>query len=720
MTVSVAKYANCQRAVINVFFSTAGVSVRPVMRPWATRNVSQRLYTRSSSSSSKAAALIVEQETSPKLSANDDEALSAKEEQTWNLYYGPEEATSTPWYLRVEIPQRDVKPILKHQQLPELPSDPPPLLEPILEHISTDLGLDDLTLFDLRDIDPPPALGANLLMVLGTARSEKHLHVSADRFCRWLKTTHKLSPYADGLLGRGELKLKLRRKARRARILSNVGSSEKTNVDDGIRTGWICVNVGNVPDNRHIMVHKDLHNDYVGFGEEVEGARIVIQMLTQEKREELDLEDLWGKMVHRQEKKETRISHKIEEQVPAKEVGQQLHLDKNVTSDMCLHPSSTSRMFSGPFSQTRCYHAKAAATKPAEDGKYDNNLDNDDLDSREPDDDNDLKALPADHFDLEDERFPEHQYTDDSEQSGILLTENERLSALKAHIDRLKATHPAEAREMLNWKDSPFWVSFDAIYPLFPTLKDSELRLSLLCYAEEIGMDFAKAAINGLLRIMEATFIDIPEKVYLASAKAMLRIPVSPSDLLEAATIIERMSARGHSVAIDEIRTLVQVAILQVSSASDHLRLRPDAFQRYKRLMNLYLDQPLVEAEISVMHACADTENWDAFWDVWRGFARAMRSRPRELYITMFRCTARRNHQAEAMRCLRECVPDMTYEERPVDMDAEIAEAVKACLVVAEPDIGRIASHTDALGEWASLWRRCNRAINVESVKAQR
>ena len=220
----------------------------------------------------------------------------------------PEDKVSTkPWYLQVETPAHSKSPLLERQRIPELPVDPPPLLQPILDHIFTDLGLDDLVIFDLRNVDPPPALGANLLMVIGTARSEKHLHVSADRFCRWLKVAHKLSPYADGLLGRGELKLKLRRKARRARLLSNVGSSETGNPDDGIRTGWICVNIGSIEDGKFAREHRAHPTSYVGFEDEVAGARVVVQMLTQEKREELDLESLWRKMLTRQARREGRI-----------------------------------------------------------------------------------------------------------------------------------------------------------------------------------------------------------------------------------------------------------------------------------------------------------------------------------------------------------------------------------------------------------------------------
>lgn len=218
----------------------------------------------------------------------------------------------------------------------------------MFEYLSVDSGLDNLTLLDLRSLDPPPALGANLLMVIGTARSVKHLNVSADRFCRWLRSNYKLRPYADGLLGRNELKLKLRRKARRAKLAASVGNTmyEKGGgADDGITTGWICVNVGQVEDgivknaveqdeavaelgtideeaeavvgdalNQEFedeAVAESITNqdeeeylnperssedpdvDYVGFGSRSNAPRIVVQMFTEEKRAELDLEGLW-------------------------------------------------------------------------------------------------------------------------------------------------------------------------------------------------------------------------------------------------------------------------------------------------------------------------------------------------------------------------------------------------------------------------------------------
>lgn len=220
-----------------------------------------------------------------------------------------------PWYLKVDTPKPPAPshPLAQRQLIPELPLNPPTILSPILQYLSIDSGLDNLSLIDLRDLDPPPALGANLLMIIGTARSVKHLNVSADRFCRWLRSNYKLRPYADGLLGRNELKLKLRRRARRLKLAQSVGNTLEASKDDGITTGWICVNLGSVEgagDDAHVTEDMDgvqaaqdsesvedgiesADDGYIGFGSRSTAPRIVVQMFTEEKRAEMDLEGLW-------------------------------------------------------------------------------------------------------------------------------------------------------------------------------------------------------------------------------------------------------------------------------------------------------------------------------------------------------------------------------------------------------------------------------------------
>ena len=301
---------SCSTSTLQAFMSCTGFLFRAPPRYTARPLPKQQLSLKRTFINN--GALRLEASTQASQTKSDED----KEPDRDSLLPNDEEITTAspiPWYLQVQPPQQTHSPLLDRQRLPDLPSDPPPLLQPMLEHISIELGLDDLTLLDLRPLDPPPALGANLLMILGTARSEKHLHVSASRFCRWLRTTHKMKPYADGLLGRGEFKLKMRRKARRSRIMGRVGSTEQANVDDGLRTGWVCVNVGTVEDGSTAPVESSAIEGYVGFGSQRYGAKIVVQMLTEEKREELDLERLWSQALLRQERRKTRILRDAEE-----------------------------------------------------------------------------------------------------------------------------------------------------------------------------------------------------------------------------------------------------------------------------------------------------------------------------------------------------------------------------------------------------------------------
>ena len=157
----------------------------------------------------------------------------------------------TPWYLQLETPSTPIssaahqKALAERQAIPPLPEAAPPILEPLLQYVSVDLGLDSLSLLDLRTLNPPPALGANLIMIIGTARSVPHLNKCAHRFCRWLYTEWRdVRPVADGLLGKQELKLKLRRRNKRLKLAKSVGNTlEEQKSDDGVTTGWVCVNV---------------------------------------------------------------------------------------------------------------------------------------------------------------------------------------------------------------------------------------------------------------------------------------------------------------------------------------------------------------------------------------------------------------------------------------------------------------------------------------------
>ena len=206
-------------------------------------------------------------------------------------------SSDLPWYLLVDppiTPRLTPQHLLAAQALPDLPPSPPPVLDPLLRYASADLGLDHLHLLDLRGMDPPPSLGANQIMLVGTARGEKHMNVCADRLCRWLRTEHKLRPTADGLLGRNELKIRLRRRMKKLRLMAGVGApqADAEEFDDGTRQGWICVHVVGV-EPAAADEEARAKRDIIGFDDTAGTVTLVVHVMTEQKRGEIDLEGLW-------------------------------------------------------------------------------------------------------------------------------------------------------------------------------------------------------------------------------------------------------------------------------------------------------------------------------------------------------------------------------------------------------------------------------------------
>ncbi|KAL4724710.1 ATPase synthesis protein 25 mitochondrial [Fusarium chlamydosporum] len=200
------------------------------------------------------------------------------------------ESEDVPWFLEVEPPRH---PQNQHAvELPKVPEGTPEVIEPMIKYIFEDMGLDDISLLDMRDLDPPAALGPNLIMLFATARSERHLHISSGRFVRWLRKNHNISARADGLIGPGELRTKLRRLRKKAKLMGT-NTAIIPGGDNGISTGWVCVNFSSNGDDIDEAAKVDDSGRFSGFGAPQTGTTVVVQCMTDSRRAELDLETLW-------------------------------------------------------------------------------------------------------------------------------------------------------------------------------------------------------------------------------------------------------------------------------------------------------------------------------------------------------------------------------------------------------------------------------------------
>ena len=244
-----------------------------------------------------------------------------------------------PWYLRVNVPKHETL-TPQTTPLPDIPANAPALMDPLVTFAADDLGLDDLKILDLRGLDPPAGLGPDLIMLFSTARSERHLHVSADRLVRWFRK-YGVQARADGLLGRNELKIKLKRKARRAKLLGNIsqlaaGTTEE--VDDGISTKWVCVNAGFIggrgKDAKAKVTPTAEHGEQSvvdakgrtsGFGSvRSAGTTVVVQIFTEGKRRQMELEQLWTKTLCHSLRKRRSAGEDVKAQLKALEAEMQM------------------------------------------------------------------------------------------------------------------------------------------------------------------------------------------------------------------------------------------------------------------------------------------------------------------------------------------------------------------------------------------------------------
>lgn len=743
------RYVDCPQKFLSPYVCPSGLAVRSIatsssLKPSLRRTTWSRTFGQTATDRPEVTGStpgVNGLPTQAEALANDEETQDPQ--QNLDPDEDPRTKDSTPWYLQVEPPERESVSLLQRQKLPDVPPNPPPLLQPMLEHIFLDLGLDDLTLFDLRGLDPPAALGANLVMVICTARSEKHLHVSADKFCQWVKKTHQITPYADGLLGRGELKLKLKRKAKRARILSQVGATETKQTDDGIRTGWICVTVENLEDGKPFQEIEKTSDDYVGFGGEESGAKVVIQMLTQEKREELDLEDLWGKMLRRNERRQDRISQGPEDSESQQEVGQNPLFNKSSRSDSSsVAVSSSSTPLRASHSQVRHMHSSAtnkttrvdpsdrnyseaaALSHPGPEATASNDIPNGPLET-----DGHVTALSA----------------EDGQAMRDHSSEGGDASNLKAHVEFAESLSHEDALAALgngaqDTDSTSFLRSFHASLPAFPTAEQWGIRLSLLCLGIHLGAPgYDKHQLILLFRKIQSSLIKIPSSLYMQTLTALLtpgrsedndKQPyLNASSLHAAASILEEMQSHGHDITLinepdSQIRQLLELAVLQAdpdaaTSPSPH----PEAPQRLRRLLQkIYRSPPSLDLELRKMRACASSGNYQGMWDIWRTFAIDMRPRPVALYTAMFHHFADLGHQAKTADALRALVPEMAREEPRVRMDREIAEAVKRCVLVVDPRAEEEAVSLrggSGMGELQRLWARCESVIQEERMWAR-
>lgn len=642
--------------------------------------------------------------------------------------YKPVEAI--PWYLQVDAPQTQTQPLSKRQELPELPEHPPPLLQPLLQQISVDLGLDDLTLLDLRKLDPPPALGANLLMIIGTARSERHLHVSADRLCRWLRTNYHLRPDADGLIGRNELKLRLKRKAKRARLMGNANDES---YDDGVRTGWVCVDVGVVEAAEGAEVVPEPEN-FVGFGRRTDGVRIVVQMLTEEKREEVNLEKLWGDVLKRGGKMD------IDEEFVQDRLGVAEFARRNTAAPKVKVASSRFQDTRSPIlSQARQFHT---SSRRLADDLVDTLRSVPDFDvyhtygvgALQGIQRNVLQLLSSAEFQKARDLLLQNRET----QPLLQGEEWQRflLYNLRSYLEELPEEQALQA--LGNGADdqisTPFLKMFYDAITRFPNQAQAEAKLWLHFFAlEHQHPGYDQFSLYAVYKEVQLAGVPLSTSTFLTLITHLLHTSGSrsyhgppPQTIHRITQIIRQMSDQGHNILSEEVLIPLQLALApgldndlppeQIYTNSPETFDLPShpllAIQKRLHLLIMHLRMPLISesSRLTLMESYASQHNWLEFFEIFRLAARHGKPRSDEFYASMFVLVASTMHLKGVQSVLRYWVAEMEKEVPKVTAKGNVGIALGYCLQVADPR-GEEEFKRDPKGpgEWMRLRRMIER-----------
>ncbi|EFE42776.1 conserved hypothetical protein [Trichophyton verrucosum HKI 0517] len=614
------------------------------------------------------------------------------------------ESSHIPWYLQDESHKPSSHP-LKQQELPPLPENPPPILENLLQYISVDAGLDDLALLDLRGLDPPPALGANLIMIIGTARSVKHLNVSGDRLCRWLRSNYQLRPVADGLLGRNDLKIKLRRRARKAKVTGDASSLNSR--DDGITTGWICVNVGDV-ENGPLKTKNSRNRNFIGFGGTEDKVRIVVQMLVEETRSELQLEALWGSL----------LNPEAGEMNPAPRDDVWGDLSSETTSSG-KGVDSIASTFSQRFPGRRHIHTQARPNTPE----------------------------PLSHETLGDIVQESRPALPSKIVSTSMASPN--VSSLLEQLSRLPEE---EARRELGLgpgdRDSTLFLRL--FYEAVSKSDTETVLIDKLSFARAAVLlkhpAYRKADLYRAFKSMAASGCSISEELAMDTVRTLLsfqgpenaaneRVPEQDIDL--ALRVLEHMSLRGINIFNGEVFFLLHKASAFQSHvpANDapgamNTSVNPDSVSKVQveeldRITTVHnrLSKLMASANVDfdykdypeLLKMYFEHGNYSNFWRLWHRIPLMQIPRTKELYLLMFRLHAKLGHQRQAVDCLSSWVPMMAREQPPVALDEELTRAIMACMLVADPAIDQ-KTDDGTVSQFTRLWKQCLR--DLESFKA--
>jgi len=268
--------------------------------------------------------------------------------------------------------------------------------------------------------------------------------------------------------------------------------------------------------------------------------------------------------------------------------------------------------------------------------------------------------------------------------------------------------------------------------------RDWKTSFWLYIRARELGHPGYNA--YGLMHLLNECVeagVVLPEETYLSIIRSLLQPAreagakedqgegkIHPIKLMsQAFDVIRVMHKQGRNIltenmfvtlleATEPLDEIKQTTVTPLTTVNDTFNLPTKPMsptQRRIHLLMISLEQPPFtdKSRMRLMQMYARNEQWVAFWDVWRMPLRYNYPQSAAMYEFMFRKVAETGHEAACMKVLRTWLETLYLEEPAVKLEGDVAQAVKACILVADPYVEVEAADPNKHGEWISLWRRC-------------
>jgi hypothetical protein len=289
-----------------------------------------------------------------------------------------------------------------------------------------------------------------------------------------------------------------------------------------------------------------------------------------------------------------------------------------------------------------------------------------------------------------------------------------------------------QALEELGDPEHPtaFMECFNRALSIYPSQFEAESRIWLNVYARDLNHpSYEKGQLINLFRQLQVSGVRISRPAYMYLLRTLLRPGdrdggISRRALVFATKVLQAMFDQGLEILDEDMLVVLQeviskglptkvnpIRIFQHPNDTYDLPSLPmSPIQRRLHVLTKSIDLPPFsdESRMRLLDLYAKSQHWLEFWDIFRMAPRRGQPQSASMYAFMFGTVAQTGNQKACMNVLRNWAPEMEREQPPVAFEGNVAEAVRACLKVADPYVEQTAVDSpDLNGEWLSLWRQC-------------